>query len=97
MTKWDEDIKKFREMKDGWFNGECKAPIKLAIDNADKYMHMIIDFGMKLPILYAYTKGGVVGEWEDQGYDIIFYNNGMVELTNYDESFEIIIKKIPVN
>ncbi len=94
MIKWDEDIKKFRQMKDGWFDGYCEAPSKKSIDNADFYMNIISDFGLNTPLLFPYTEGGIIGEWADRGYDIIFHNDGRIELTDYDESFEISIKKV---
>ncbi len=94
MTKWSENIKEFRKIKDGWFDGNCKAPSKKSIDNADKYMCMISGFNFSIPLLRPYSEGGIIGEWTDLGHDIIFHNNGQVEYANYnDESFETVIKR----
>lgn len=91
-----ERIQSFKELKDGWFDGNGEAPSHIVCDMVSR---LIEEFGLhdvELPAVFPMHMGGVALEWSGstRAIDAAFYNDGSVCMSatmNLDKEFAEVV------
>lgn len=64
MEEFKARLQELKELKDGWYDGEGKAPDRHKLDKFAKTFEMIYPLDFPLPYVYPTPDGGIQLEWD---------------------------------